>query len=144
MTLIDFVFAKLRTPKTWLDKCLQSPVLEHPWRRNMVNGPKHFWNLYQIYRSLSRQLSWKKSLLLTCQILGLLVKTLDANDRYPVLNRYYLTIPVEMQLCQKQKTFTGVFSFILNFSLNFEHFGRKDDPNRICISGRTDSENVFR
>ena len=47
MTLIDFVFAKLPTPKTWLDKCLQSPVLEHPWRRNMVNGPKHFWNLHQ-------------------------------------------------------------------------------------------------
>ena len=47
MTLLDFVFVKLRTPKTWLDKCLQSPVLEHPWRRNMVNGPKHCWNLDQ-------------------------------------------------------------------------------------------------
>ena len=123
--------------------CFRAPMeKEHGKRAETLlkSAPKH----YQIYRSLSRQLSWKKSLLLTCQILGLLVKTLDANDRYPVLNRYYLTIPVEMQLCQKQKTFTGVFSFILNFSLNFEHFGRKDDPNRICISGRTDSENVFR
>ena len=26
MTLIDCVFPKLRTPKTWLDKCLKSPV----------------------------------------------------------------------------------------------------------------------
>ena len=26
MTLIDFVCPKLPTPKTWLDKCLKSPV----------------------------------------------------------------------------------------------------------------------
>ena len=30
MTLIDLVFSKLRTPKTWLDKCLRSPVSEDP------------------------------------------------------------------------------------------------------------------
>ena len=39
MTLIDFVFLKLRAPKTWLDKCLKSPVSEDPSRNNMVNGP---------------------------------------------------------------------------------------------------------
>ena len=27
--------------KTWLDKCLKSPVLEDPLTSNMVNGPKH-------------------------------------------------------------------------------------------------------
>ena len=27
--------------KTWLDKCLSSPVSEDPWKSNMVNGPKH-------------------------------------------------------------------------------------------------------
>ena len=41
MTLTAFVFPKLRTLKTWLDKCLKSPVLEDPSRRNMVNVPKH-------------------------------------------------------------------------------------------------------
>ena len=28
MTLIDFVFPKLRTPKTWSDKFPKSPVLK--------------------------------------------------------------------------------------------------------------------
>ena len=27
--------------KTWLDKCLKSPVSEDPMKSNMVNGPKH-------------------------------------------------------------------------------------------------------
>ena len=69
-------------------------------------------HLYHIHWSLPSQLSWKTSLLLTCQILGLLVNTLAADEKYPVLNRDNLTIPIEMQLSQKQKVF-------LNFLLLF-------------------------
>ena len=32
-------------PKTWLDNCLKSPVSEDPSTSDMVNGPKHCWNL---------------------------------------------------------------------------------------------------
>ena len=69
-------------------------------------------HLYHIHRSLPRKLSWKKSLLLTCQILGLLVNTLAADEKYPVLNRDNLTIPIQMQLSQKQKTFSQFFCSI--------------------------------
>ena len=31
--------------KTWLDKCLKSPVSEDPSTSNMVNGQKHCWNV---------------------------------------------------------------------------------------------------
>ena len=31
--------------KTWLDKCLKSPVSEVPSSNNMVNGQKHCGNL---------------------------------------------------------------------------------------------------
>ena len=41
MTLIDFVFPKLRTPKTWLDKCPKSPVSEDPSKSNIVKWPQH-------------------------------------------------------------------------------------------------------
>ena len=41
MTRAAFVFPKLGTPKTWLDKCLKSPVLEYPSTSIMVNVPKH-------------------------------------------------------------------------------------------------------
>ena len=41
MTIRDFVFSKLETPKTWLDKCLRSLLSEDTLTSNMVNGPKH-------------------------------------------------------------------------------------------------------
>ena len=101
-------------------------------------------HLYHIHRSLPRKLSWKKSLLLTCKILGLLVNTLAADEKYPVLNRDNLTIPIQMQLSQKQKTFSQFFAAFLKSTLNFKHFESKDDPHRFCIFEVTDSENVFR
>ena len=71
----------------------------------------------------------------------LLVNTLAAEGKYPVLNRGNLTIPIQMQLSQKQKTF---FQFSTAFSksrLNFQHFETKDNPNRFFISGIMDSKN---
>ena len=46
MTLIPFVIPKLRTLKTWIGKCLKSPSSENPSTSNMVNVPKHCWNLH--------------------------------------------------------------------------------------------------
>ena len=46
MTRIAFVFRKLRTPKTKLDKCLKSKVSEDPSTSNMADVPKHCWNLH--------------------------------------------------------------------------------------------------
>ena len=65
---------------------------------------------YHIHWSLATKLCSKKSLLLTCKILGLLVNTLAADEKYPVLNRDSLTIPIQMQLSQKQKKFSQIFA----------------------------------
>ena len=89
-------------------------------------------------------MSWKKSLFFTTQILGLLVNTLAADEKYPVLNRDNLTIPIQMQLSQKQKTFSEFFAAFLKSRLNFKYFLKKDDPPRFSIFEITDSENVVR
>ena len=39
-------FRNYELRKTWLDKCLESPISEDPPTSNMVNGPKHCWNLH--------------------------------------------------------------------------------------------------
>ena len=83
-------------------------------------------------------MSRKKSLLLTCQILVLLVNTLDVDERYPVLNRDNLTIPIQMILSQKEKTFSQSLAAFLKYKLNFKHFEKKDDPNSFYISEITD------
>ena len=40
------------------------------------------------------------------QILGLLVNTLAGDKGYPVLSRDNLTIPIQMQVSGKEKTFS--------------------------------------
>ena len=68
------------------------------------------------------QLSWKKSVLVICKILGLFVNTMTADGKHSLLNRDNLTQPIQMQLCQKRKTFSQFFSAFLKSRLNFEHF----------------------
>ena len=100
--------------------------------------------LYHIRLSLTRKLCSKKSLLLTCQILGLLVNTLAADEKYLVLHRNNLTVPIQIQLSKKQKKISKFFAAFLESKLDFEHFEKKDDPHSFCISEITDSENVLK
>ena len=130
-------------------------------------------HLYPIDWLLEIQFSWKQSALLTCQILGLLVNTLAADEKYPLLKRDNLTIPIQMQLSQKQKPFSAFLASILKCRWNFENFDKKEtlidfvilrlrtskskpdkylkspvseypDPHRFCIFEITDSQNVVR
>ena len=48
-----------------------------------------------------------------CKILRLFVNTFTAYDKYSVLKREYLTHPIHMQLSQKQKKISDIFSAFL-------------------------------
>ena len=99
MTLIDFVFPKLRPLKMWWDKCLKSPVSEDPSTSNMVNMPKRSWNQHHNTFSIlidNCQVNWvRKSLSYW------LAKYWAGDEMYRVLNRDNLTIPIQMQLSEK-------------------------------------------
>ena len=64
-----------------------------------------------------------------CKILGLVVNTLTADDKYSLLNRESLTQVIPMELSRKQKTFSEFFSAVLQSKLSFEHFQNKYDPH---------------
>ena len=72
---------------------------------------------------------WKKSLLVICKILGLVVNTGTATDKYSLLNREMLTQLIPMELSRKQKSLSQFFSAVLKSKLNFENFRKKDDPH---------------
>ena len=99
-------------------------------------------DLSHIHWSLPSQLSWKKSLLLTCEILGQLVYKLAAPGKYPLLNKDTLLIPIQMQLSKKQNTFSQFFDPFSKSRINFKHFETKVDPHRFCIFEIKDSKNV--
>ena len=62
------------------------------------------------------------------KILRLFVNTLTVNDKDYLLNRDNLTQQIQMQLSEKQKTFSEFFLPVLKSILNFKHFPKKDDP----------------
>ena len=65
------------------------------------------------------------------------------DEKYPVLNRDNLTIPIKMQLSQEQKTFAQFFAAFLKCRINFEYFEKNDEPHK-CICVITESKNVVR
>ena len=68
------------------------------------------------------------SLLVIHKILRLFVDTLTVNDKHYLLNRDNLPQAIQMQLSQKQKTFSEFFVIFLNSILNFKILTKKYDP----------------
>ena len=60
--------------------------------------------------------------------------TLATDEKYLVLNRDNLMIPIQMQLSQKKHFFSQFFPAFLKSRLNFEYFEKKDHPHSFCIS----------
>ena len=79
-------------------------------------------------------------MLVLCKMLRLLVNRSIPDDKCSLLNRDNLTQPIQIVLSQKQKTVSQFFFAFSKSALNFEHFLKKDDPDRICISQKRDSE----
>ena len=63
------------------------------------------------------------------KILRLFVNTLIVDDKHYLLNRDNLTQPIQMQLSQKQKTFSEFVFAFLKYILSFEHFNRNDESH---------------
>ena len=81
--------------------------------------------LLQNIAILSKYLHLKKSLLVIDKILRLFNSTLTADDKHYLLNRDNLAQPIQMQLSQKQKTFSQFFFAFLKAILNYKHFAKK-------------------
>ena len=130
MTLIAEVFPKLWTPKNKVRsigiKSRFKGSFPKQHRKRAQTLLKFAWqNVYHIYWSLWRQLTFKKSLLVICKISRLFPNTLSADGKYSLLNRDNLRQPIQMQVSRKQKTFSQFFSAFLKSNLNFEHFLKK-------------------
>ena len=71
----------------------------------------------------------EKVFLVIHKILRLFVNTWTVNDKHYLLNRENLTQPIQIQLSQKQKTFSEIFFAFLKSILNFKHLRKKDDSH---------------
>ena len=82
-------------------------------------------HLYQIYRSLWRQVSWKKSLLVLCKVLTMFVNILTTDDKRFLVNRDSLRQPINTQLSQKKNYFMNLFLQFWNLNKILKIFKKK-------------------
>ena len=145
MTLIADVFPKLLTQKNLVRSMPKKSPFKGSFKKQHGKCAQRLLKcqgqlLYNIYWSLLRQLSYKKSLLVIWKISRLFINTLSADGKYSLFNRENLTQPIQMQVSRQEKTFSEFFCAFLKSNLNFEHFQKKtDDPHSWCISEITDS-----
>ena len=66
---------------------------------------------------------------------------MSAVDKCSLPNGDNLMEPIQMQLSQKLKTFSELFSAFSKSTLNFEYFQKKDDAHSLFISEGTACEN---
>ena len=66
------------------------------------------------------------SLLETCEILGLFVNILTADDKYHLCYSESLPETIHMQLLKKLKIFSKLVAAFLKSTSNFENFEKKD------------------
>ena len=149
MTLIPHVFPKFWSPKNVVRSMSMKsrfwgPFEKYDGKRAQKLLKFERQHLYHNYWSLWRQLSCKKTLLVISKILRLFITTLTADEKYFLLNRDSTTQPIQMQLSQKQKEFSGFSLQRLKSSLNFEHFQKQHEPHSWCISDVTDSKKRVR
>ena len=108
----------------------KKPNCRTPFNSQHVNGSQisvksasHYFYLNS--PSLWAKLILKISLLVICEILGVFVNTLTADDKYNLGNCANLQFPITMQLSKKLKTFSQFFVPYLEFTSNFKHFEQK-------------------
>ena len=128
MTLISYALRKLRTPKGVIRQMSKKSRFRRPYNQQHGKASqtllKSAWqHLYHIYWSMWKKLSWKKSRLVICKMLGLFVNTLAADHKYSLLNCDKLMEPIQMQLFIKQKRF--LFFLHIGSWINFWTFWKK-------------------
>ena len=70
-----------------------------------------------------------ESLFMICKVLRLFINTMATDGMYSLLNGDNLRQSIQIQLSQKQKTFSPVFYAFLKSALNLEDFQEKNDPH---------------
>ena len=74
------------------------------------------------FLSFSVKLIWKMSPLVLGEILGEFINTLTSDGKYPVRGCENLQLPIQMQLSEREKTFSPFFVPFLESTSHFKHF----------------------
>ena len=84
---------------------------------------KFAWELSNpVFPSFWGKVIWKMSALVLGEIPGAFINTLSADGKYPVRGCENLQLPIQMQLSEREKTFSPFFVPFLESTSHFKHF----------------------
>ena len=114
MTLIDEIFANLRTSKNMVRSISKKFRFKGSFGKQhgkldqtLLKFERH--HIYHIYWSLCSYLTYKKPLLVTCKISTLFPNKVSPDGKYSLVTWDNLTQPIQMQLSLKKKKFPQFF-----------------------------------
>ena len=116
----------------WLVKYLKSLVSEHLATVNMLNSLKTTAIPSYCFITLIK-IGLDNVHLSISEILGVLVNTLTADNKYSLRNMEDLPEPIQLQLFNKQNNFSQFFAAYLKSKSNFEHFEKQEFAQILCI-----------
>ena len=130
MTPIAEVFPKFPSPKNKVKSMSIKSRFKGSFKKQHGKCAqtlfKFAWqNLYHIYWSRWKQLTFKNFLLVICKLSRLFPNTLSADGRYSLLNRDNLTQPIQMKLSRNQKSFSQFFPCIFEIYFKFWKLSKK-------------------
>ena len=78
----------------------------------LAKSPRELF--YHVFSAFSGKLIWKMSLLVLREIWGVFDNTLTADAKYPIQDCENLQLPIQMQLSEKQKSFSNFLLHLRN------------------------------
>ena len=100
-------------------------------KRFVKSSCEHF---YQLFPSLWEQIICNISPWLKFEIIGVFVNIWSADYKYPVPVCENLPFLIQMQLSEKQNTFSEFFIPFMECPSNFKHVQKKEDSHSQCVS----------
>ena len=145
MSLLVSVFPKVLTPKEVVTLTSKAPCFRTPFGNQRVQefqtlskSARHHY--YPIVPWIWDNLSWKKCLLVSFEILRLFVNTLTTDDKYSSRNIQNLTQQLQTAISQKQKTFYRIFITYVKSRRSSDDFVKKDESSSWIIYEIIDDE----
>ena len=132
MILIANVFPKLQTLKILVRPQSKKQRFRTRFESQNVKASqvlaKSPWDRFSVvFSSFSGKLISKMSHLVLGEVRVLFVNRLTANAKYPVQDCENLQLLIQMQLYEKQKTFSEFFVPFLKSTSHFKDFEKRDD-----------------
>ena len=147
MIVIANVFPQLKTLKILVGPLSETRrfrtcfVSQHMKASKILEKPP-LQQTHHDFPTFTENLVWKMSPLVIGEILEVFVNTLTGNAKYSNQDCDNLPLPIQMQLSEKQKTFSQLFVPFLESTSNFKLLEKKDNRHSLCFSQITDCEKL--